>query len=121
MQVLANAKEDTAKVNTLNTLAQEFKSNNPDTAIYFANEALALATKLNYKMGIADAYLWIGKAITNLGKYDEALKNSNDALRIYDQLLISEKTADKSKILKQKANAYNNIGTIYIKAIIRKH
>src|SRR5437879_1898190 len=70
--VLSNAKEDTAKVNTLIALASELRNKNPDTSIYFANEALALATKLNYKMGIANAYLRIGIAIILLGKYEEA-------------------------------------------------
>ncbi len=115
--VLKVAKEDTAKVNTLNAIAFEYRSNKPDTAIYFANEALSLATKVNFKMGVADAYLWIGTAITNLGKYEKALSPLNDALRLYDQLLQitigAEKTENKSKIFTQKAKCYNNIGNIY--------
>jgi two-component system NtrC family sensor kinase len=113
LAVLKVAKQDSTKVNTLNALSYEFRSNDPDTAIYFANEALALATKTNYKMGIANAYLSLGAATMNLGKYEEALKNNMDALKIYDQLLGSEKATGKSKILKLKARAYNNIGNIY--------
>jgi len=52
--VLKKTKQDSTKVNTLNALAYEFRSNDPDTATYFANEALALATKTNYKIGIAN-------------------------------------------------------------------
>ena len=110
---LKTGKEDTAKVNTLNTLAFEFRNNDPDTALYFSSESLELATKLNYKMGIADAYLQKSNALMNLGEYDEALKNGNDALNIYEQLLISEKSTDKSTILKQKARTIINIGIIY--------
>src|ERR1039458_2864591 len=74
LTVLHTAKEDTARINTLNLISCEFKSNNPDTAIYFAKQALVLASKIEYKIGIADAYTWLGTAVSSLGKYDEALK-----------------------------------------------
>ena len=106
-------KKDTAKVKTLNALALEFVNNDPDTAMYFGNEALQLATKLNYKVGIAEAYLWMGYARMNLGQYDDALKFSNRAFKIYAQLFTSENIVDKALINKQKARAYNNIGMIY--------
>ncbi|TRZ70300.1 MAG: response regulator [Bacteroidetes bacterium] len=116
--VLKTAKADTAKVNTLNALADKFKTNNPDQAITFASLAQELAIKLNYQMGIAAAYLTIGIASTYHGNYEKALKNNYDALKIYDQLLLSAvgtgKTVSKSKILKQKARAYNNIGNNYM-------
>ncbi|MEP7169200.1 MAG: tetratricopeptide repeat protein [Bacteroidota bacterium] len=111
--VLKTAKEDTAKVNILNGLAFEFRNNNPDTTIYFAKEALALATKLNYKLGIANSYLNLSSVMTNLGQFEEALKNVNEAIVIYDQLLASEEFTSKSVILKQKARAYSNVGNIH--------
>ena len=111
--VLKTSGPDTAKVNTLNNLAYEFRNNNPDTAIYFASEAKALGIKLNYKMGVADSYLFIAIVLNNHGKLEEALKNNNIALGLFDQLLTSEKTTSKSKIPNQKVKSYNNIGIIY--------
>ena len=115
--VLKISEQDTARVNTLNAIAYEFANNNPDTSIYFAGEARALAIKLDYKMGIANAYMTIGNALTNLGDYEKALKNSNDALTLYEQLQPitagTEKTAGTTKILKQKAKVFNYIGIIY--------
>lgn len=108
------SKPDTDKVNTLIALAEEFKNDNPDTAICFAAEAMAFATKLNYKMGIADAKLAKARATANLGKTEEGLENCNDALKIYDQLSVLATTVDKSKVLQQKSNAYNIKGIIYI-------
>lgn len=113
LSVLKIEKEDTAKVNTLNELARQFRSNNPDTAIYFANEAKALATKLNYKMGIGDACLLKGIALTYAGKYEEALRSLNDALKLANQLLTTENAADKSKFLNLKARAYVSIGNTF--------
>jgi signal transduction histidine kinase len=116
--VLKTLKPDTAKVNTLDRLAYEFENNNPDTAIYFADEARVLAIKLNYKMGIANACYTIGTSLSHLGNYEKALKTLNDALKIYDQLLLittgPENTGDNPKILKKKANVYNEIGLIYL-------
>ena len=87
LSVLNTAKADTSKVNTLNELAYEFRNDNPDTSIYYSNEAKALAIKLMYKFGIANAYLNIGYENTNQGNYETALKNTNDGLTIYDRLL----------------------------------
>ncbi len=111
--VLKTQKEDTSKVNTLISIARQFRSNNPDTSIYFANEAISIATKLNYKTGIGESYLLKGVALTYLGKYQDALKNINDALKLFDELLSSENLTDKSKTMKLKARAYGSIGNIY--------
>jgi two-component system sensor histidine kinase UhpB len=117
LQVLKTSKEDTAKVNTLNKLAIIFRSNNPDTSIYYAGQAKALADKMDYRLGAADALVNAGIAFRNLGKYEEALKNCNAALTIYNQLLPvpagSGETALKIKILKKIASTYNTIGIIY--------
>ena len=69
ISALESQKEDTSRVNTLNTLAYEFRNNNSDTAIYFGNEAMKLAIKLNYKEGLANSYSYIGIVKKNLGKY----------------------------------------------------
>ncbi len=117
LQLIETVKEDTAKVNALNNVSDEFLNNNPDTAIFFAGQARALAIKLNYKMGMANASLNIGLASANLGNYEKAMKNDNDAVMIYDQLLRipggTKGKTDKFKILNQKARAYSGLGRIY--------
>lgn len=80
LNVLKTAKADSNKVNTLNALAMEFRSNNPDTAFYLAQQALTISEKINFRKGIAEAYLWMGTSITNLGKNEEALSYLSKAL-----------------------------------------
>ena len=104
-KVLQTQEDDTAKVNTLNELANEVARNDPDTAIYFANKASELATRLNYKQGIADALIQISRSNVTRGNYETAFKKCNDAIALYDQIINSEKTTDKSKILKKKGSA----------------
>jgi two-component system NtrC family sensor kinase len=112
LAVLQKTNQDSNKVNSLNALSYEFRSNDPDTAIYFANQALDVATKTNYEIGIANAYLSLGAAKMNLGKYEDALNNNNDALKMLDELLNKE-NINKSAILSLKARAYANNGNIY--------
>ena len=57
---LSNSKEDTGRVSTLLSLTRFFRYKDQDTAFYFANHALALATKLNFIMGVANSKLSLG-------------------------------------------------------------
>jgi class 3 adenylate cyclase len=115
--VLKTAKADSARVNTMNDLASEYINTNPDSAVSFSKKAQALAIKLNYRMGIANACLIHGKAMTNLGNFEKAMKSINDALIIYDEILKvpsgTDKKPSKVKILKQKSRAYFSIGIIF--------
>ncbi len=110
--VLKTAKEDSSKVNTVIALAYEFSITNPDTGLYFANKALALATKLKDELEIVDAHLVIGRVLIYAGKYKEALKNFKDVLPLCEELLNTATKANKSKILQRKAHAFNSIGGI---------
>ncbi len=105
-KVLQTSKEDTVKVNTLNALASEFRYNNIDTSFYFANQAVALATRLNYEMGIADAKIKSGGLYASTGAYNKGIKAANEALLLYNKLLTST-ALNKETILLKIANSYN--------------
>ena len=77
---LKTAKEDTNKVNILNTLSYELLYSNTDTTILLANQAKNLAEKLKYQKGVASAYLRLGQAYNNLGSYEESQENLFKAL-----------------------------------------
>jgi two-component system sensor histidine kinase UhpB len=108
--VLKNSKPDTAKVNTLIALGIEFRYFNTDTALYFAATALALATRLNYEMGIADSKRMIGTLYAEQGRCDEGVKTCNDALALYNKLLLSARAREKEEILRKIGFTYNEIG-----------
>jgi len=80
------AKEDTNMVKTLNVLASKLISDSKlDSAILYANSALQLAKKLNYKSGIGFSYIRLGMAYDGKGS-PEALVNYQSALKIKEQI-----------------------------------
>ncbi len=100
---LASVKNDTNKVNTLNSISWEYRTINAIKALKFNKEALALATKLNYSYGIACTYDILGTIYRYGCDNINALKNYFKALELYD------KTSDQNSI----GNVYNYIGHIY--------
>jgi len=86
LNVLESAKEDTAKVNILNALGSELRSNNPDTSILLATQALSLSEKVKSKKHIADSYLEIAAANHLKGNYPSSLENSFKALSLSEEI-----------------------------------
>ena len=108
--ILELAEEDTIKVNTLNALVIEFRFTKPDTSFYFANEALTCSIFLGYEMGIADSKFRIGMLCDDIGKYSEGIKSCNEALVLYNKLILHAVQPYKNKILAKIGYTYNEIG-----------
>jgi len=101
---LSKAKEDTVKVKILNQLSeQSCWFGNYDTALQYANSALVVAKKTDFKRGMVIAYNNIGAVDFFQGNYPEAMDNSLTALQIAGTI------GDKNEM----AGAYNNIGRVY--------
>jgi tetratricopeptide (TPR) repeat protein len=102
--VLRTAKDDTNKVKALNALCEKlWHVCNYDTSLVCAASAKALAEKLGYKNGMANAFKYAGFNYHDKGDYPEALKNHFASLKIREEM------GDKNEI----ADCYNNIGIIY--------
>lgn len=103
-QVLKTVKEDTTKVNILNSLTESlWESGDFRSALSNANEALSLAETINFKKGIANAYNNIGFINKRQGNYIMALENYSIALKIYEEI----------KLKKDIINTNNNIANVY--------
>lgn len=102
--VLAHTGEDTDRVNILLRINKEYLNlSSYEESRKYANEAMIISKKLNYKVGIINAYHLIGISYDYQGFYPEALKNYYASLKIKDEL------GDKKGI----GNSYNNIGVVY--------
>src|SRR6187399_1901439 len=65
--------DDTGKVNTLNLISKKYFNSDPDKSITYGQEAADLATKLNFKPGLALANKNIGIGYFNKGDYINSL------------------------------------------------
>jgi len=102
-QLLAAARDDTTRINLVNRLAQNYSESKPDSTLKYANDALMLAKKINYKKGEIEAMRNLGWAFLMAGDYSKALEYSLEALK-------------KSEVLgdmKLIAGCNNEIGGVY--------
>ncbi|HUM45575.1 MAG TPA: adenylate/guanylate cyclase domain-containing protein [Chitinophagales bacterium] len=102
-KVIANAANDTSKVNTLIELSANYLNNDPDAALKYATDAQQLAHQLNFRSGEGWALKKIGQVYNIQGKYAEALESWKQALTVFEASGIKVGTA----------NMLNNIGVIY--------
>jgi len=66
-------RNDTTLVIRLVLISIPYNFNNPDSGIYFGNQALQLARKLNYVRGEAHAYNSLQHAYLILGNYSQSM------------------------------------------------
>ncbi len=102
--LLKTDKADTIKVNDLNHLSHEFYSiSNYEQALYYAQEAKELASKLNFTKGLGILYNTIGDIYWYKGNLTLSTDNYFNALKIF------EKLNDKKYI----ADCNRNVGWVY--------
>ena len=87
MEVLKTAKEDSNKVNTLNMLSRRIWNAYPNGGPKaYAEKALALAQRLNFKRGMSLAYYNMGLCCEIEDNFSEALKNYRASLKIDEEI-----------------------------------
>ena len=105
IQALSLAKEDTNKVNILNDITYANSTINLEQGIKYGELAIALATKLDWQKGLANAYIRTAVNFTYKGDFSKALEYYNKGLSLF-QLI-----GDKSEI----ASCYTNIGIVNLR------
>jgi tetratricopeptide (TPR) repeat protein len=110
---------DTTLIITLNTLAWEFKNNNPDTAILYSTQALNLSLtifkseEINSPLGKVREWC-VAKSYGNLGTFNYLKANYSVSLGYYSKALkIWESLNDKkgiATVLGNMGNDYNGQG-----------
>ncbi len=141
--LLKTARQDTNKANILIQLSVAYWDNDPDTAMDYARQTLALSEQIGYKKGIGRAYSSMGIIIKSKGDYAQAIEMIKKSLKIREEIgdlqgtassnnslgLIYEglgnypeafrffyaalKINEKTGDARQKADNYNNIGILY--------
>lgn len=78
--------QDTARVNTLISLARRLYNANPTKMDTIAHEALSLSERVGYERGIANALLQIGRSYAVRGRYDEGADFILKARTLFEEL-----------------------------------
>lgn len=103
IKVLAQLGDDSNKVNTLNLLAKTLEYSDSEKSIKYIKEAILLSESINYKKGLAKAYL-------NKGNYHFHKADYNTALDAYNSALLISKSINN---LNGMASAYTGIGLVH--------
>jgi signal transduction histidine kinase len=104
MMIAMGQQEDTNKVKALNALSKLLYESNPYAEVKrYAEEALRLAIKFDFKRGMAEAYMNLGLLEAGQDNYTEAVQYQTTSLRIYESI------GDKQEI----ASAHRKIGLLY--------
>ena len=135
--------EQQKKIDALNDHAWELRIACGEKALQFAERASKLATKCNYRKGLADSYRTMAFVHAMKGEYSDAMSLSSQAQAVYEDIydkhgqsvtldimgVVQRKLADYSEALKlheqsldlskttgnrqREAETLDNIGTVY--------
>ncbi|MEP6465745.1 MAG: ATP-binding protein [Parafilimonas sp.] len=78
---LRAAKDDTSRINALRKIGTLYNGVKPDSAIYFTQQALALAEKVNWIKGISQNCLNLGTYFSTISVFDSAVYFETKALQ----------------------------------------
>jgi two-component sensor histidine kinase len=95
--------DDTTKVNLLHKLSGTYFQTDQDSVAKYAGQAKALAERLHYDRGMANAMMYLAAVKRNQGNYTDALEEFLQCISIYEKL----------KVISPEAGAVLNIAQVY--------
>lgn len=101
--LLQTQQSDTDRVKTLNYIGHAIHTSKPEQTELYAREALALAQKVGYRRGLAEAYRIVGLSLWARARPIEALEALTTSLNIFREI------GNKSGM----GDVYNNIALVY--------
>lgn len=82
----SHPRADTARITILNLLANQYYITEPAKGFKTANEALALAIKINDKLKLGECYLMVGRYYQIIASYEKELEYNQKALALFQEL-----------------------------------
>ena len=82
---LAISKPDTNQVRVLAALSNLYRFSNPDSAFFYGQQAIALASKIHYPKGEIEGLVYLSAAYGALGNISKALELSFKLLKMADK------------------------------------
>ncbi|MBL4657092.1 MAG: hypothetical protein JKX73_03770, partial [Flavobacteriales bacterium] len=108
-RVLASAKEDTHKVQLLNSLCIQYQQVDNEKSLEYGFNALDLSTTLQYRNGVFQSYDFIGSTYYYIGNYSKALEYFQKRLK----LIVPEDVENMAQCYQEIGNAYSGQGNYF--------
>lgn len=103
LSVLKKEKIDTNKVKCLISLASKYSYQNPDSAIFYAEQAKEISERINNKKFLAISFAELGWNTNQLGLYPQAIDYYLKAIKLNEELGAKD----------ELSITYGSIGTVY--------
>ncbi|MBX7094362.1 MAG: tetratricopeptide repeat protein [Flavobacteriales bacterium] len=103
LQITSSTQPDSIKVDAYNDLIWEYYGYNNDSALYYGNQSIRLATAIDYKKGLANAHRYVGNVYELISNYARALQHQQISLEIAESIHFKPAIA----------SSLSNIGSIY--------
>lgn len=100
---VAEQANDSTKVNTLLEIGSQLYGSQPDSSIVYSRKAIAIATEINFKKGLAYAYKNMGLGYYMKGEFSDVLTHWERSLALFEEI------NDESGI----SNLLSNIGAVW--------
>lgn len=119
---IARVKNDTMKMVLFNVLAENFTELNPDSSLLYAEKAIALASKMKFKLEEIQGLGSKGYALTNMGNYPRSLQTLLAGIAIAhdpetETNVLTDRYPDDDEFASRKTSAHiqriNRLGRIY--------
>ena len=110
--VLKHSKNDIDKAQTLNAIADAYKTSDPKLMQQYANKALQLSQKIQFKIEEGNAQLNLGNANIIFGNYSNALSRFAMAQGIFENE-IQTNSKNSLAIKRGLAKSYGSIGIVF--------
>lgn len=81
-------------IDSINNLYVQGLNIPQDSMVFLFRDNLKNATKINYKLGMADAHSQLSLVYNYQAKYDQSLENAMEAIKIYEKLGQLNRVAD---------------------------
>ena len=94
---------DTTRVILLKDICLQFRKTDIVSGIKYGEQAVSLAKKIHYNIGLAYAYVNLGLLMMNRGAYDSSVFYHLKAIELF------ESSNNKQKL----SESYNNLGSVY--------
>ncbi|MBA3681621.1 MAG: tetratricopeptide repeat-containing sensor histidine kinase [Bacteroidetes bacterium] len=104
---LKSQRENITRCNILNELSKSYYMVNPEEGLKYAEKAFQLSLKINYKTGIANAFLNKARNYSVLGEYYKTLEFCEKAKKIYLDL---NDDCSLGLCFLNMGNTYGNLG-----------